>query len=242
MPAALSKVRICLLKALRRFVQPEIKSKTKPCLRLSLQIRTPKKFDTDTCTNLHPVNSFKEKPVGKHDLYMVLMGCCTNLGSEKYKLPCETESSYWLDWNWITWSWFGWGCTVGDKQQYYLHHHVSSHNEAMVKRLFVLGTQPRQRKLWGEEMKLLLLCLSSRLVNSEAAVCKPWLLQGKELADSDVELRPVSFPVEFSSYISSQSLSSRAKQYCSTSSHAWPFRKIDKATGRAACSCVTGSP
>lgn len=84
---------------------------------------------------------------------------------------------------------------MSDKQQHYLHHHVPSHHEAMVKRLFVLGTQPRQRKLWGEEMKLLLLCLCSKLVNSEAAACKPWLLQGREAADSDVELRPASFPL-----------------------------------------------
>lgn len=129
-----------------------------------------------------------------------------------------------------------------DKQQYCLHHHVPSHNEAKVKRLFVLGTQPRQRKLWGEEMKLLLLCLSSKLVNSEVAVCKPWLLQGREGAGSDVELRPASSLVAFSSYISSQSLSSRAKQYCNMNSHAWPFRMINKPTGRAACPCVTGSP
>lgn len=54
-------------------------------------------------------------------------------------------------------------------------------------------------------MRLLLLCLSPKLVNSEAAVCKPWLLQGRKVADSYVELRPASFPAAFSSSISSQS-------------------------------------
>lgn len=50
------------------------------------------------------------------------------------------------------------------------------------------------------------------------------------------------FPIAFGSYISSQCLYSRAKQYCSTNSHAWPFRMINKATGWAAHPCVSGSP
>lgn len=142
----------------------------------------------------------------------------------------------------MVWSWLGWGCAAGGRQQYYLHQGVSSRCEAMVKRLFVPGTQPRQRKLWGEAMKLLLLYPSSKLVSlqihPEVAVRKPWLLQGREVAGSDVELS-LAFPVAFSSYISSRSLSSRAKkEYSNTKSHPLPSGWLWH--GRPAR--VTGSP
>lgn len=61
---------------------------------------------------------------------------------------------------------------------------VLSHCETTMKMYFVLGTQPRQRKLWGQEVKLLLLSLPLKLVglqiHPETAVCKPWLLAGME--------------------------------------------------------------
>lgn len=103
---------------------------------------------------------------------------------------------------------------------------VLSHCEATVKKLFVLGTQPRQRKLWGDETSLALSVLEAcQPPDSPWGCCAQALTPtgkggGQQRRGAQTSL---AFPVAVSSYISSRSLSSRAKkEYSHTKSHPLP--------------------
>ena len=177
-------------------VKPVTESKRRrPCLILSVQAGTPKKFIHRHMYKSTPYYFLYKRPVCKHCSYGVLYNIRVKdiqIAPQNWKFilvglklndmimtltgPCRDCQQL-----------------ISDSSTIRIM--TLSHCEATEKRLFVLGTQPRQRKLWGEDMKLLLLYLSLKLVSlyihPEVAVCKPWLLQGREVADSNVELEPV---------------------------------------------------
>lgn len=107
-------------------------------------------------------------------------------------------------------------------------------------KLFVLGTQPSRGNCGEKRWDFSCFACPQSLL-TQRLLCATLAPTGKGVADSIMELKPASFPVSFSSYIS-QSCSSRAKQYRSLDSRAWPFRMLSRAAGWAACPCMAGGP